>query len=235
MSNPLVLFEKSQRPRWHRAYGLRETWWTWSSETRRFLISHRSELEALRLAALQVLPNGYPMAVLPVEGRRLRALLEAVLPLTRALASRVASPRPFFFRDLIGHGVSGPVVSHFGALLARSVNDLKMSEIGPAMFVPPNPSPVRSDFSLHSDLFPRRRLPIIYDQVRAPEWAAALLLPWSRAFGPLKRASVSTQTKSQIRRLLSSRTTDDGIDGLFHLLYDDYSPRGERIVELLNA
>jgi hypothetical protein len=184
---------------------------------------------------VKVLASSYPVAVSPVEGRRLRGLLEVVQPLSRGLASIAAPSTPFFFRDLIGHDISSLAVSHFCALLARGLNEFNTSDQGPAMFVPPNPSPVSSDFWVHSDLFPSRRLLIIYDQVHAPEWAASLLLSWANAFRALEQAEVSSRSLAIIRRLLTRSTTDDGFDELFRLLYDDSSPRGQRIAELLRV
>lgn len=235
MSNQLALFERTGRPRWHRPFGLGERWWTWSLAGRRFLISHRNELESLRLARVTVLANGYPTAVLPVRVRRLEALLERVTPLSRGLEAFPNASTPSFFRGLIGNGITGLAVSHFCSLLARALNDLGSSEPGPAMYIPPNPSPTSTDFAVHSDLFPRGRLLIIYDQVRAPAWSASLLLPWKHAFPQLERAGMPARSLARIRALLSRRSAADGFDELIRLLYDGYSPRGERIVELLGA
>lgn len=224
------LLEPAERPRWHRAYGLGERWWTWSLEARRFLMAERRELESLRLESTNVVHNDYPTALLPVPGHRLRQLLDHVVPLSDGMRSLVPEIEPRFLCGLFRPPLSPKAVSHFCALLARAQNDRRPGP-APAMFVPPNQSPISSDFLPHSDLFPRRRLLIVYDQVAAPEWSESLLLPWAQAFPVLRSSGMPARSLARIRKLLSIRVAADGFDELFKLLYDDKVPHGKRVME----
>jgi hypothetical protein len=223
-------FERAPRPAWHRPYRLRERWWTWSDDAQHFLRRHLRDLELLRLERIRVGSSNYPMSLVPRDGRRLRTLLATVAPFARNLAKTTVTTEPLFLQGLLRPGISSKAIAHFLALLARAMNE-RTRQAPPAMFVPPNPSPVSSDFLLHSDLFPARRLFIVYDQVAAPQWSASLLLPWSRAFSPLERAGVAAHARALMRKLLLNPIGNDGFDRLFDLLYDDYSAVGERVID----
>jgi hypothetical protein len=230
-----AIFERAERPRRHAAYRLSEKWWTWSDEARYFLRTQREALKALRVEQAEVLPGAYPTALVPHAGSRLRALASEVLPLSQALSRVQPGVKPHFLCALVPPAVEGTVVARFLTLLAYALNLQENEALGPAMCVPPSPSPTGSDFALHSDLFPRRRLLVIFDQVSAPNWSGSLLLPWTRGFRLLNRAGPPTAFQDRIRRLLELESRIDGFNNLFGLLYRTNWCQKARLSDSLHA
>jgi hypothetical protein len=235
----MTLFERIESPRRQARLALNRhaSWYTWSTESLRFLRSWQGYVTKLPTPLLISLPGdpSYPYTYsLRLSSIRDRSLARELTHMVLGLCQMRPAARVLLFHNLLNENLDGQGIhflfAGFRAALVRMTGDPNC-----ALYAPLDAAD-RKDFALHADLYIPPILFNVFDHVSADGSGASVFLRTSTLRELLPSVpGLPVSVRRTIVARLSEPVVEDGFDQFFDLLHGEGHPWTQPLQKRMKA